>query len=308
MAKNIENYYYSSIYKKKGKNSSSELMKSLFKNLGVSILLVGSLFFYVDNIYLVIITSIIGLSSYYFIHKKIVKKQRKKKIIEIRNKISQEIFWRKVKGMDQYDFLSFIQGILEKLPEFSEIEKTYQDIDFKAKFNNENIVINCHLLDGENAVEASAARSLSRFMNKNSYETGMIITTTDFRDSTKSFCEIIQKKRKIILLAREDLYKMARDAKSLPSDTEIDDTILKRMEYKKRAWKNAQTNLFSKTNLKNYILGGLFLLIFAYFVEGKISFLYYISSILLFSFGFISFWVKVKDEDIDCTWQDKTRL
>ncbi|SMB92652.1 Restriction endonuclease [Desulfonispora thiosulfatigenes DSM 11270] len=303
MKKKLENYYYNSLKKKEAPYAKT--IKTFFKHLFIFIILVSVLVYYVDNILIVTLLSLGGFHFFYYSNKKIEKKKMNKFIKGLRNNISQEIFWKRIKGMDKDDFVVFIQSVLEGLPQFTEVTKSGQEIDLEAKFNDENIVITCHLLDGENAVEAYSARELSRFMSKNNFDKGIIISSTDFRESTKTFCEIIKEKRKILLLARHDLLEMARDADKLPLNSEIDDAILKRIEYKERAWKHTQEKIFAKSNLSNYILGGFFLLIFGIFMEGKINLLYYVASFLLFSFGAISFWVGIKKENIDYKWEDK---
>lgn len=260
------------------------------------------------NVYVALYFSFLILAFYHYSDKKIESKKLNNYISFLRDKISQEIFWKKIKSMDEEDFNIFIGDLLESLPQFSEIRETYfnnQAVDFIVKFNESEIPIKSHLLDGENAVEAYSAREFSRYMSKHKYKKGIIISTTDFRENTKSYCELITEKRKINLLGKNDLYQMAIEAGKNPTKHEIDDAILKRIEYRERAFKNAQKKIFAKSNSSNYILAGTFLLLFSIFISGTTNYIYYLASLFLFVFAAVSFLLGIKKEKNNYNWQDK---
>ena len=67
-----------------------------------------------------------------------------------------------------------------------------------AKEKDQWVAIQCHILDDEDMVEARQARELSKAMSARGYSQGIIISTTDFRQATIDFCNLISENGKLI--------------------------------------------------------------------------------------------------------------
>lgn len=231
---------------------------------------------------------------------------------DVNFKIGEEEFWRRIKTMDKEGFIAFIQEILSRLPGFSELQITEnlenEGIDILCKYGAEPIAIQCQLLDGDNAVESKDARELSRAMSRRKYVKGIIISTTDFRDDTKRFCSLIKEKRKIKLLGKKELIQMAIEAGKYPSEDEINDLILKKIEYQSRIFLEAREKLFIKPRLKPYFIYGTLLFCCGLlFFEQGFKFFYFLGAAALYMLGIIGFILNLNTfkGQVNSRWQDK---
>jgi len=230
---------------------------------------------------------------------------------EVNAKIAEEEFWQRINAMDKEGFVLFIQEMLSGLPGFTQIESTEylesEGIDLIGKYNNELLAFQCHLLDGEDAVESQKARALSKAMSRRGYCKGIIISTTDFRDDTKHFCKMVKDKRQIVLLARKDLVQMAKDAGKYPREEEIKDLILKKIEHHNRIFLESHAKLFAKPRLLPYFLYGTLLLGSGMLFNMGLKYLYYLGASGLYFLGITGLIVNLQHQKRQSRpgWQDK---
>lgn len=229
------------------------------------------------------------LFIYHFVLKHLNEKRFEQVKNEVNKKIAEEEFWRRIKAMDKEGFVGFVKEILEKLPQFSEVEITEhsesEGIDLIAKYQNQLVAIQCQFLDDDNTVESKSARELSKAMSRRKYIQGIIFSTTDFRDDTKRFCSLIKDKRQIILLNAKEFVQMAIDADKYPGGEEIKDLILKKIEQEARAFRDAREKLFAKPQIIPYFIYGTLLLGCGMLFNLSIKYLYYLGALGLYYLG-----------------------
>jgi len=250
------------------------------------------------------------LIIYHLIVKTIEQKKLDKIIKQVREKVATEDFWKKIQTLDKDAFVLFLKEILEKLPDFSDVEIAdnldSEGINLICKHKGEWSAIQCHLLDGDDAVEARNARELSRAMSKRKYKKGFIISTTDFRDNTKLFCNLIKEKRQINLLSKKELIEMAKDAGKFPSEEEVKNLILKKVEHRERVWQEAREKIFARPRIMSYFIYGTFLILLSMVINLRIlKYIYFICALVLYMFGIIGFIFSLKREQVASKWQNK---
>ena len=248
------------------------------------------------------------LLIYHFIMKYLEEIKLNQVIYKVNEKIGRENFFKKIKSMDHESFINFIKEILEELPGFADIQVTEyledEGINLLCQYRGELTAIQGHLLDGENMVEARRARQLSRAMSKRGYKKAIIISTTDFREDTKLFCDLIREKRQISLLGQEEFIQMAKDAGKFPNEAEIRNLILKKLEHKERVWHKNSKKIFAKPRITGYLVYGIFLLFIGFF-EGDFQHLYWLCALILFVFGLTGIFLNMTPKkSLAASWQD----
>ncbi|NLT94759.1 MAG: restriction endonuclease [Clostridia bacterium] len=298
--KRINSYYLGVIYN--GQSAFLRAWNYLFYRM---LVLVSSILFFLyfsegQKLFSAFFAGVSVLLIYHFIAKYFYNKQFTQVKREVNLKLAEEEFWRRIKAMDKESFVQFVAEILNRLPFFSEIEITEhlenEGIDILCKYGDQLTAIQCQLLDGDNAVESRDARQLSKAMSRRKYSRGFIISTTDFRDDTKRFCNLIKEKRQIKLLGQKELIQMAIDAGKYPKEEEINDLILKKIERQNRVFQEAREKLFNKPRLKPYFLYGTFLLVLGLFLFDKgPKFLYLLGASGLYLLGITGFFLNLKN-------------
>ncbi|MGI6227445.1 MAG: restriction endonuclease [Peptococcales bacterium] len=250
------------------------------------------------------------LIIYHFSVNYLKEKKLRELTLEINKKISEEEFWRRIKTMDKEGFIIFIRELLLKLPSFTQVKinEQYEDgIDIFAKYHKEIVAIQCHPLDGDEMVESKSAREFSRGMSRSKIEKGIIISTTDFREDTKRFCNLIKDKRQIKLLGAKDVMQMAMDAGKFPQKDEITDLILKKIEHEARSFQETREKLFAKPQIVPYFFYGTLLLVGGLLFNFNAKYLYYIGAGGLYFLGIIGLVLNIQNKNRKTLWgwQDK---
>ncbi|MDK2822492.1 MAG: hypothetical protein PWQ67_879 [Clostridia bacterium] len=282
----------------------------------VLILLISFLvfFYFSEGRFLASFASSFSVLIIYHIIVKLIEQKRLQLTIEqVNEKLATEEFWKRIKSMEKDSFVFFVKEILSNLPGFSEIEITdhleSEGINIICKYKEELIAVQCHLLDDDNAVEARSARELSRAMSRRKYKKGIIISTTDFRNETKEFCNLIKDKREIKLLDKKFFVQMVKDAGKFLKEDEVNNLILRKIEHNERLWQEAREKLFDKPRILPYFLYGSVLLILSIIINSHIKYFYYTGALVLYMLGIIGVisTFNNKQKKIFTQWNDQIR-
>ncbi|KJS21287.1 MAG: hypothetical protein VR72_11065 [Clostridiaceae bacterium BRH_c20a] len=307
----IKGYYLSHLYQ------GQSFYGRAFNYLCYRVLVLAAAFIFFlyftegEHILFVFITAVSVLVIYHLAALYITNKKLEYVKREVGERLAQEEFSVRVNSMEKESFVIFIQDLLTNIGEFSQVEITEhlesEGIDLIAKYQGELVAIQCHSLAGENAVESRSARELSKAMSRRKYDKGIIISTTDFRDDTSYFCNLIREKRRIILLGQKELIQMAKDAGKYPREEEIKDLLLKKIEHQARTFQGARQRVFAKPRLMPYFLYGTVLLIFGLLIDLSPKYLYYFGAGGLYLLGVIGIVFTFKDNKgiTNSGWQDK---
>jgi len=264
--KKVENFYKNYLYQ--GRSYHSRFFNYFFTRF---LIFIGAflVFIYIsegERLYASLASGISVLIIYHLVTITLEGKRLENIKSEVNKRLAAEEFWKKIQALDKEGFILFIKEMLANLPGFYDVEVVNhlesEGINLICKYQGELVAVQCHLLDGENTVEPREARELSRAMSRRKYKKGIIISTTDFRDNTKAFCELIQEKRDIKLLGEHEFMQMAQEAGKFPIEDEVKNIILKKVEHKERIWLNAQKKIFARPRIMPYfIYGTIFLLL-----------------------------------------------
>ncbi|MFZ7103689.1 MAG: restriction endonuclease [Peptococcaceae bacterium] len=285
----VEDYYLKQLYK--GQAAYTRWFNFFIYRI---LVLGGSFFTFLvftggNKVLISLFAGISVLGCYHFLAKR-VEKIRLAQVIQKENaKLANEEFVKSLKAMDKESFVSFIFAVLAKLGDFTELTKTdyleSEGINFICKYQGELTLVQCHLLDGEDTVGSRYVRELSRAMSKRKYIRGLIISTTDFRDDARIFCDLIKDKRNIILWDCKELIRISREAGKYPQDADIKDLILKRMEHQERNWQDAQRRILGKTRITPYFIYAAVLVGASNFIHTGLKYIYYGGAAVLFALG-----------------------
>lgn len=302
-----EEYYYSHLYQEQSYPSRVlQFYLTRFFVLGTSFII---LLFYSGGERLVaaFLAALALVVIYHLIAKTIEGKMIERIVKKLRNEVREEEFWKRIKTYDKDSFSNFIREVLTKHPQYSEVSLTpdleYQGINMVAKEKEQWVAIQCHILDDEDMVEARQARELSKAMSARGYSQGIIISTTDFRQATIDFCNLISEKRKINLINKKELFKMAQKAEQLPTETEVNDLILKKIENQHRLWRENQGKIFAKPRALPYFLYGTFLIAMGFIWNGGVPFLYFGSASVLYTLSLLSLIINFTSNPIPFIWK-----
>lgn len=244
---------------------------------------------------------------YTVIFNKVLRTKEKDKIRiktrDLKEKIEQDLFWKKIKSFDQYSFINYVKNVLDNLPSFSNVKVIDEGLYLEALFNNEIFVIKCFLNDGEDSVESYSVRNFSRLMNEKGYKKGIIISTTDFREDAKYFCQLISNQRKIFLFGKDKFLQMVKESNLYTSSQETMDAIIKRREYKERIWRNKR-KIFAKPNISKYLYSAIFLLMMTNFIPSQLNFFYYTCAFILLFISFITYWLNNRRVIKEKSWRE----
>ncbi|MFZ5943022.1 MAG: restriction endonuclease [Bacillota bacterium] len=263
-----------------------------------------------------IVISLVSAISVVVIYHYVAGRFKQKKLKKTKETVNQglagDIFWKKIRTMDRELYIDFIADLFTKLPGFSEVEKTdflqSEGINIICRYKGELTAVQCHLLEGEDTVEARSVRELSRAMSIRKYTSGIVISTTDFRNDAKNFCSLIKDKREIILLGKNELVSMAKEGGKYSSDEEVKNLLIKRIEHRERLWQDAGNKIFSKPRVATYFIYGTVLLVLGTIINLNIKYLYYFSTVVLYSIGIFTIFHSYKTRDLGNklpSWQDK---
>ncbi|KJS83744.1 MAG: hypothetical protein JM58_12145 [Peptococcaceae bacterium BICA1-8] len=264
-----------------------------------------------EHILFVFITAVSVLIIYHLAARYITNKKLEYVKREVNESLAQEEFSVRVNSIEKESFVIFIEDLFTNIEEFSEVEITEhlesEGIDLLGKYQGELVAIQCHSLDGENAVESRSARELSKAMSRRKYNKGIIISTTGFRDDTSYFCNLIREKRKIILLGQKELIQMAKEAGKYPREEEIKNLLLKKIEHQARDFQAARERVFAKPRITPYFVYGTILLIFGFMIDLSPKYIYYLGAGGLYLLGIIGIVVALKNnkEVSNFGWQEK---
>lgn len=289
----IKKYYLGKLYQ--GQAAYTRWLNFFFYRL---VVFLGAFFFFLlySQGKMVLISFLSGISVlliYHYLAQKIEKRQLANVIAEENAQLAYGEFRRRLKGLDKDGFTAFIGEILSSLPQFSQLERTEhlesEGVDFICKYQGELTLIQCHLLDGEEAVESRNARKLSRAMSKRKYSQGIIISTTDFRKDTEIFCDLVKEKRKIQLWNEKKLVEMVKASGNYPKEEEIKDLLLKHLEHQERKWPQTGEKILGKTRIIPNVFYGCFLIFLSNFTLPSFRYLYYGGAFLLFILSLVGF-------------------
>lgn len=225
--------------------------------------------------------------------------------IQVRNKKTQKIINQKRKYLASQRVYREIMGkSMEEI--YTYLEQVFQDMGFRKMENgcidDKEIYFLYQYADihlpvffkmnryDENT-QLKQIENYSEKLKERGFVKGMIIATTDF---TKECYDFVERNNdpKLILVEKEKLLKMIDKAGLFPTDKEMDEYVVDRIEKRERKKAVYRETLLSKSKTRRYVILGLFLLFWAQFTP--YSSYYNFMAMFLFLLAMLTFYCNIK--------------
>lgn len=270
----LNNFYNREM--KDGKTAKASILDKIFLTLIVIIFFLITIFNTTKNIKVSIFLTIILMGIYLFIFINFNKKQKSKKIFEIRENLSEERVLKRIEKLNDEEYLLFIKDLLEKYYNTKFIEYDAY-IDFVGEINGEFYGVKCFRNLSEDRITKRDIENYKKAMDLRGIEYGIIITNTDFEESLKEVSDYL-------LIDFNYMKNILREIGKYPTDEEIEEFILlKHSERKEGLRKDLNTN--RKDKIYRFIILGILLYLISSFTTYTLY--YKITGIILIIIGSI---------------------
>ena len=124
-------------------------------------------------------------------------------------------------------------------------------------------------------------------MVDNKINKGVLVTTSDFTDSSYDFVNKLNENYTILLVNKKQLLKIIKKGGFFPNEKEIDEIIESKINKNKNKLGKYKNRILSKNKIKEYIILGLYLILIAWYTPYVVY--YMIVASFTLALAFISF-------------------
>jgi hypothetical protein len=269
-----------------GKTYIASLLDTLLFRFVLAIAFLAYFFYMTNNLLFTILLDLQFIILYSLVAYKIKSIRLRKAINIVNGKLAKEQILKDLLNKTPYEFVEFIKEVLEKRT-FEDLRIFHQkDIDLLGEFNGETVGIKCFQFDEKTKVDIKDIREFFLGLKELDIKQGFVITTSYFSDGIEDFLPKLEKYVKIRLINVDKLINILKKVDMYPSEREIKNLILERINERKKKIKEYRKFLLSKGKTFKYFFIGIVI-----YYWGRITpyqRYYSIVSYLLFSFGIIS--------------------
>ncbi|SHJ14763.1 Restriction endonuclease [Geosporobacter subterraneus DSM 17957] len=237
--------------------------------------------------------SILLTSLFHTIDIQVRNKKTEKIINQKRKYLASQRVYREIMGKSMEEIYTYLEQVFEDIG-FRKTEKGCIDdkeIYFLYQYGDIHLPVFFKMNPYDENTQLKEIENYSEKLKKMDFIKGMIIATTDFTKECYDFAER-NNHPKLILVEKEKLLKMIDKAGLFPTDKEMDEYVVDRIEKRERKIAVYRETLLSKSKTRRYAILGLFLLFWAQFTP--YSGYYNFMAMLLFSLAILTFYCNIK--------------
>ncbi len=223
-----------------------------------------------------------------------IRNRKNKEIIDQRRKyLASQRVYKELMGKSIDEIRSYIDQVFESVgfENVREAKSEGKEIYFHYKYGGKNLPVLFKVNPHDENTQLKEVESYGERLKKSGFGKGIMIVTTDFSKECYDFVEK-DNELKLILIEKEKLLKIIDKAGLFPTDQEMDEYIVDRIEKKERKIATYRDALLSKSKSRRYLVLGCFLLFWSRFTP--YAYYYNFMALLLFALAIVTFYCNIK--------------
>ena len=245
------------------------------------------------QLFAALLLSILWTTLFHIIDIRIRNKKTREIIDHRRKYLASQRVYKELMGKSIDEIRSYIHQVFESVgfERMGESESEDKQIYFCYEYGGKNLPVFCKVNSHDENTQLKELESYRERLRKSGFQKGIIIVTTDFSKECYDFVEK-DNELKLILIEKEKLLKIIDKAGLFPTDQEMDEYIVDRIEKRERKIATYRDTLLSKSKSRRYLVLGCFLLFWSRFTP--YAYYYNFMALLLFALAIVTFYCNIK--------------